>query len=236
MVLRARVLGRLEIEVDGATVRPRPSLRPWALFGALAIAPGTVSRSELATRFWPDVYDTTARANLRSALWSLRRELGDWLTADDDRIGLREGPGVWVDVREFDRAVAAGRCATALELARGELLDGLDDDWALLARDRHRARVVAVLERLATAADAAGRVDEAIALTERQVAQDPLAEDVCRRLIVRLAAAGNRAAAIRAYRAHSRRLHHQLGIAPSAATRALVDRLGADATDRPGRA
>lgn len=217
----------MEVEVDGATVRPRASLRPWALFGALAIAPGTLSRSELATRFWPDVYDTTARADLRSALWSLRRALGDWLVTDEDRIGLRDGPGVWVDVREFDRDVDAGRDAQALELARGELLDGLDDDWAILARERHRARVVEALERLAAAAEAAGRIDEAIALTERQVTRDPLAEDVCRRLLARLAAAGNRAAAIRAYRSHSQRLHHQLGIAPSTATRALVERLGA---------
>jgi DNA-binding SARP family transcriptional activator len=230
-VLRARVLGRMEVEVDGTTVRPRPSLRPWALFGALAIEPGSVSRSELATRFWPEVYDTTARANLRSALWALRRELGEWLVADEDRIGLREGPDVWVDVRAFDRAVTAGDDGAALELDRGALLDGLDDDWALLARERHRGRVVAALERLAVRAEAAGRIDEAIALTERQVTHDPLAEDVCRRLIARLASAGNRAAAIRAYRAHSRRLHHQLGIAPSAATRVLVDRLGGDPVD-----
>lgn len=216
----------MEVEVDGTTVRPRASLRPWALFGALAIVPGTLSRSELATRFWPDVYDTTARADLRSALWSLRRDLGDWLVTDEDRIGLRGAPGVWVDVREFDRDVDAGRDAQALELARGELLDGIDDDWAILARERHRARVVDTLERLAAAAESAGRTDEAIALTQRQVSRDPLAEDVCRRLIERLAASGNRAAAIRAYRTHSRRLHHQLGIAPSPATRTLVERLG----------
>lgn len=227
-MLRARVLGRIEVEVDGTTVRPRASLRPWALFGALAITPGTHSRSELATRFWPEVYDTTARANLRSALWALRRDLGDWLVTDEDRVGLRDGPGVWVDVREFDRAVESGRDAQALELARGELLDGLDDDWALLARERHRARVVDVLERLAAAAEAAGRIDEAIALTQREVTRDPLAEDVCRRLITRLAASGNRAAAIGAYRSHSQRLHHQLGIAPSAATRTLVARIGAE--------
>lgn len=232
-MLRARVLGRMEVEVDGTTVRPRASLRPWALFGALAIVPGTLSRSELATRFWPEVFDTTARANLRSALWSLRRELGDWLTTDDDRIGLRDGPGVWVDAREFDRAVDAGRYAEALELPRGELLDGLDDDWAIFARERHRTRVVDALERLAADAEAAGRIDEAITLTERQVSRDPLAEDVCRRLIARLAAADNRAAAVRAYRAHSQRLHHQLGIAPSAATRALVDRLGDAPDDKP---
>ncbi len=234
-MLRARVLGRIEVDVDGTTLRPRASLRPWALFGALAIAPGTVSRSELASRFWPEVYDTTARANLRSALWSLRRELGEWVTTDDDRVGLRDGPELWVDAREFDRAVAAGELERAQELARGRLLDGLDDDWAILARERHRARVVEVLERLATAAERQHRLGSAIELTQRQVEWDPLAEDVGRRLIGRLAAAGDRASAIRAYREHSQRLHHQLGIAPSAATRELVARLGSEASDRgPG--
>lgn len=224
-MLRAHVLGRLEVEVDGTTVRSRASLRPWALFGCLAITPGTVSRSELAARFWPESFDTTGRASLRSALWALRRELGDWLITDEDRIGLRDGPAVWIDLREFDRAARDGAPQRAAELARGDLLEGLDDDWAILAREHHRERVLDVLETLAAAADGRGETRQAIALTHRQVERDPIDEDVCRRLLVRLAAAGDRAAALRAYDAHRHRLQHELGVAPSSATLELVERM-----------
>ena len=44
----------------------------------------------------------------------------------------------------------------ALELCRGELLEGIEDDWALSARERHRDRVLELLEELAQAAEGAG--------------------------------------------------------------------------------
>ena len=64
---------------------------------------------------------------------------------------------MWVDVREFER-LAGGDPAAALELCRGELLEGLEDDWALSARDRHRERVIELLERLAQAAEERGEL------------------------------------------------------------------------------
>ena len=87
--------------------------------------------------------DQSARASLRSALWALRRQLGDCLLVERDRVGLREQQ-LWVDVREFEQL--AGRAPErALELCRGELLEGLEDEWALHARERHRERVIELL-------------------------------------------------------------------------------------------
>ena len=95
-------------------------------------------------------------------------------------------------MREFDR-LAAGDPAAALELCRGDLLEGLEDEWALSARDRHRERVIELLEELACAAEERDDVREAIELTRRQVECDPFDEDAHRRLITRLDAAGDRA-------------------------------------------
>jgi DNA-binding SARP family transcriptional activator len=72
-VLRVRLLGALEVELDGAVIVSPPSQRPWAVFAYLALSAQPVSRAELASRFWPDVLDQSARASLRSALWALRR-------------------------------------------------------------------------------------------------------------------------------------------------------------------
>jgi DNA-binding SARP family transcriptional activator/tetratricopeptide (TPR) repeat protein len=223
-VLRARLLGALQVEVNGAVIDSPASQRPWAVFAYLALAPRPVPRAELAATFWPDVLDQSARASLRSALWVLRRRLGDALAVDGERAGLRDEPDVWVDVREFGR-LAAGDPAAALDLCRGDLLEGLEDDWAVSARDRHRQRVIELLEELACAAEERGGVRDALELTRRQVECDRFDEDAHRRLITRLDAAGDRAGAMRAYRALAERLRRELGVAPSAKTRELVERL-----------
>jgi DNA-binding SARP family transcriptional activator len=77
-------------------------------------------------------------------------------------------------------------------------------------------RVSEALARAADAAEAAGDLGAAIARTRRRIAVDPLAEDAHRALIRRLAATGDRAAALAAY-AHLRELlRRELAIEPSA--------------------
>ncbi len=78
---------------------------------------------------------------------------------------------------------------------------------------------------LESAAAAAADPAEAVRLTRAEVALDPLAEAPNRRLIERLAATGDRAAALSAGRQFAERLRAQLGIAPSRETRALLDDL-----------
>lgn len=219
-MLRVRLIGALEVELDGAVIDASASHRPWALFGYLALAGRPVTRAELAERFWPDVLDQSARASLRSALWALRRRLGDTLAVTADRVDLAHSDGVWIDVHAFARHAATAP-HQALELCRGELLEGVEDEWALLARARHREQEIALLERLAAAADADGDADTAIALTRRQEQRDPLDEAAARRLMQRLIAHGDRAGAVRAYRGLTDRLARELGVAPSAATRTL---------------
>ena len=220
-MLRVRLLGALEVELNGTVIDSPVSQRPWAVFAYVALAGRPVTRSELANRFWPDVLDQSARASLRSALWAIRRVLGEALSVDGERAALCES---WVDVKEFER-LAPGSPAEALELCRGELLEGLEDDWAALARDRHRERVIGLLEELAAVAEDRGELAEAIELTRRQVDRDPFDELVHRRLIERLTAAGDQAGAIRAYTALSERLRRELGVAVSAQTRELAERL-----------
>src|SRR3954447_3159203 len=149
-MLRVRLLGELQAEVDGAAVAQPASRRAWALLAWLALHPGEHARGAVAARFWPDVLDSSARASLRSALWELRRALADddALTAGRDRIALR----CETDLAEFDAHVAAGRLEAAVALHRGALLADLDDNWVLEARDEHAERLGSALARLAAAA------------------------------------------------------------------------------------
>src|SRR4051812_12600617 len=149
-MLRVRLLGDLQADVDGHPVTPPASRRAWSLLGWLALHPGEHPRGAVAARFWPDVLDASARASLRSAAWALRRALGtdDALTGGRDRIGLR----CTTDLADFDAHVAAGRLEQAVALHRGPLLADLGDDWVLDARDEHAERLGSALARLAAAA------------------------------------------------------------------------------------
>ena len=170
-MVRICVLGVLALEVDGQAV-PAPVGRPAeSLLGWLALHPGIHARSEVAGRLWPDVLESSARASLRNALSGIRRAIGPGadraLVATRDRVGLAGDPDVWVDARVFDALIAAGEHERALALPRGELLAGLDDEWVLVARDRHRERRAQALAALATAAESAGDLVEAIRYSPR---------------------------------------------------------------------
>jgi hypothetical protein len=87
---------------------------------------------------------------------------------------------------------------------------------------------------LAAEDEGRGDLDAAIERTRRLVALDPLSEEHARALIGRLAAAGDRAAAMAAFASHREQLRTELRMAPSAATRALADEIrGGVETDEP---
>jgi len=237
-MLRVRLLGEMTLEVDGGQLELPSSRRARSLLGVLASERRTHPRAQLAARFWPDVLDESARTSLRSALSALRRALGAeanrYLLCTRDTVAFAGPNHVWTDIGEFERLVAADRFAAALELARGELLEDLDDDWVYERRDEHRASVVALLERMAAAAEAAGDLAAAVALTRRQVVLDPLSEEAHRELISRLAASGDRSAALTTYRRLADRFASELGIVPSSVTRELIEQIrAAETTPQP---
>jgi DNA-binding SARP family transcriptional activator len=226
-MLRVRVLGELELDSDGAPLAPPAGRRARALLAYLALNPGPHPRATLAARFWPDVLDESARTSLRGALADVRRAVGDALVATRDGAGLAE---VWTDAAEFAALVAQGRDAEALVLCRGDLLAGLEDDWIVAARDEHRDAQGALLARLA---EGARDADAALAHARARTALDPLSEEAHRDLMTRLAAGGDRPAALAVYGRFAERLRSELRIAPSAATRALAESLRTSAPERP---
>ena len=231
-MLRVRVFGGLALESDGAALDPPASRRARELLGFLALHPGRHARAAVAARFWPDVLDASARASLRTTLHELRRALGPagvCLVADRDAVAL---DAAWVDARQVEALLAAGRAEEALALRDGELLAGLEEDWVLAERDTYRERLAARLGALADAAEAGGDGAAAVRLTREQVALDPYSEERGRALVRRLAAEGDRAAALAAHERLRERLRTGLGIAPSAETLVGGERGGAVALGR----
>jgi len=99
-------------------------------------------------------------------------------------------------------------------------------EWGDDEPEVHRQRLLEVLEVLARRAEEDGDLEAAAQWTQEQAMLDPLSEERHRALMVRLAAVGDRAAAIAAYERLRERLRSDLRVKPSAETRALVERLG----------
>ncbi|MBA3809668.1 MAG: transcriptional activator domain-containing protein, partial [Solirubrobacterales bacterium] len=219
-MLSIKLLGRMAVERDGEELTAPASRRAWSLLAYLALHPGPQPRNELAARFWPDVLDSSARASLRSAIWALRRTLEPFapqlLVAGREEVGLSAAEGeLRVDALAFVALLDEGRDSEAVELCDGELLSGFEEEWIDVVRETHRERLLGALERLAAGCELSGDLAGAIVSSRRQAAVDPFGEEVHRRLIARLAASGDRGAALLAYRTLSERLRRELAVAPS---------------------
>jgi len=228
-IVSVSVLGELALEVNGRPSSGIVSRRARSLLGWLAVHPGLHPRGRVAGVFWPDVLEKSARSSLRTTLATLKRELGEpasgIVTASRERVGIEPGPQVAIDLSAFEELVAGGELERAVELCRGDLLADLDDDWVNEPRERHRQRLLGVLGELAERAERSGDLEAALERTRAQVTLDPLSESAQRELVRRLAAAGDRSSALAAYEEYSERLRRELGMAPSAASRQLVEQV-----------
>jgi DNA-binding SARP family transcriptional activator len=132
---------------------------------------------------------------------------------------------MWLDVEQFERALAGGQFEEAVQLYAGELLEGRYDEWLTDERERLAGLYADALERLARRHELDRRWPEAIRSAERLVAHDPLREESHRLLIQLCRASGDRARAVRAYHACAATLERELGITPSPGTRAVYESL-----------
>lgn len=237
--LRIRLLGDLELRRDGDSLPPPDSARAASLLAYLLLhRDAPQSRQRLAFLLWPDSTEAQARTNLRHLLHLLRRALPDpdhLLDVTPRTLQWRTGTPVWLDVAVFeqalanaereegDRALAALR--DAIDLYRGDLLLGCDDEWLLDERERLRQRYLDALGQIAGFLEARGDAAEAIPYAERLLRHEPLREETYRLLMRLHDARGDRARALRVYHTCVATLERELGVGPSAPTREAYEAL-----------
>jgi DNA-binding SARP family transcriptional activator/tetratricopeptide (TPR) repeat protein len=243
--LEIRVLGPLEVRVDGAplVVDTRKAL---AILALLAVDRRPFARDELTALLWPESDDESARGALRRTLSVLRTALGNrWLQVDRAAVSLDLGGG-WFDLEALEVASASVDVATlraAATIARGPFMAGFSlrdspefDDWRATRAAAVERSVADFLDRLAAAEEAGGGQAEALVAASRRVELDPLDEPAQRRLIGLLARMGDRAGAIRQYRACVAVLERELGVTPLAETTELYEAIrGARVETPPAR-
>jgi DNA-binding SARP family transcriptional activator/pimeloyl-ACP methyl ester carboxylesterase len=202
-----------------------------ALLIYLAEAKGAVARDVIATLLWPESPSETARARLRRLLHRIELTLGQQVF-ETDRTSVRWSPAValQVDSHLFEGACDRGAFEDACLRYRGDFLAGFSladcpefGDWAFFRREALRGRLMHGLERLVQDKNATGEHFAATAHAGRLVELDPLSEVYGRHLIRSLLLAGDRSSAERHHAALTQRLRDELGVAPEAATEALMD-------------
>lgn len=234
--MEIRLLGPLEIWSAGQPVHLRGA-RLRAVLAALALHNGRlVPVDRLVDVVWGDDAPATARGQVHTSVWKLRRLLGEAIETRPPGYVLRVEQRA-VDVEVFEERLAAGRAAAAagrFDQAAGELRAALSlwrgaalADVPALAGEARRLeerRLVALESRveadLALDADA-DLVGELTALT----AEFPLSERLHGQLMTVLDRAGRGADALDVYRRLRDRLVSELGLEPMPALRELQQRV-----------
>lgn len=241
-MIRLRVLGEVEVLGPDGTALEAVVRQPkrLALFLYLLLTERRFHRRDsLLALFWPDHDDQHARAALRRSLHFLRTHLGDRvLETRGDEVAV-SADAAWCDAAAFGEALRAGRHADALALYRGDLLEGVYIEsspdvgrWIDDARGRHRRDAVRASIVLADHAEKAGEADAAVEWSSRAAELSEDEEGITIHL-QRLGRLRRGTEARAAYRRYAERLAAMLELEPSAALRALADRVGSGPYQRP---
>jgi len=252
--IRVEVLGAMQITAFGQPVATGIRSRAKALLAWYLCRPEGASAEQAVDALWPDTPPEAVLRQFWRALGDLRAglrgpggETPEVLEKSGER--YRPAPGeIACDLWELQAALGAAARAEddeaarqalcrAVEVYRGDLLDGMEDPWVEPVRqDLHRRALDAHL-RLAELEEAASRPDAAVATLEQAIELDGYAEEPYRRLMTLQAARGRLDAVGSTWRQLNRRLAElDLDVEPASARlyRTLTAGQEADAP-RPAR-
>jgi DNA-binding SARP family transcriptional activator len=213
----------------------------------------------LADRLWKNFATTQSKGYLRKALWQLQTTLdmqADGLSDDVLLVGsgwvqINPQAELYSDVAAFERAFLRARgtrgkdldmrCASvlqaAIDLYRGDLLEGWYQDWCLFERERLRHMYFAMLDKLMEYCEVYHDFESGLLYGSRVLHYDRARERTHRRLMRLCCLAGDRTEALRQYQRCVTALDEELGVEPSRRTVKLYQQIRADqlgcATPRP---
>lgn len=233
-MLQLRTLGSLSIGSDDGPLGPAAAQRKaLALLGLLApVSDRGLSRDKILAYLWAEIPADRGGHRLTQLLYSLRRDLH----AEDLFLGstdLRLNPAVVTcDVAEFLSALSANQLERAAAIYRGPFLDGFFltdapefERWVEDQRRELARRYAEVVRALAGAATERGDCAGAVGWWRQLTQTDPLDAGTVVSCMEALAAAGDRAGALRFARTHQDRLRDEFDAEPDSAVVAAVVRL-----------
>lgn len=218
-----------------------------ALLAYLLLQPHLVPREVLLDVFWVDHSPDRARSSLTTALWRLRQLLepddvrpGTYLiTRNTGEVGFNWGSGHWLDTEWFEQRIYPllrkpiadlsdddlKEIEGVLTLYRGDLLEGMYEDWALRERERFRSLHLNCLTRLMECYAGRKNFEQSIAMALEILRRDPVREEIHRALMRLYLDNGQRTLAIRQYLQCRDFLDHELEVPPLEETQLLYQQI-----------
>ncbi len=239
-----RLFGKFSVHLGDRELLVHTSGKAKEILGYLAVNRRTpVPRESLAGILSGESPVERSKKNLRQALWHLRGDLSAEGGTDAARIlridahwvELDLSGGVWIDVEEFERAAwnlsdSDGDAARprdvkllrhAVQLYRGELLQGWYHEWCQIERERLRQIYLETIDELLLTSEAGRNVEAGVAYATLALRSDPARECTHRSLMRLYCLAGDRASALHQYARCVEVLRDELGVGPDDETRAL---------------
>jgi DNA-binding SARP family transcriptional activator len=204
-------------------------------------------RLQLASTLWEDVPVGRAKGYLRKALWQLQRQLQaacdvehmELLLVEPDWIQVNEACDLQLDVMCFEQAFErsqgtagrdldgdqASRLQAAVELYKGDLLEGWYQEWCLYERQRLQRMYIIMLDKLLDYCEANEAYESALIYGMRILKLDQARERTHRCLMRIYYASGDRTEALRQYDRCLAILKKELDVGPSEQTVALYHQI-----------
>jgi DNA-binding SARP family transcriptional activator len=212
-------------------------------------------RETLASLLWCDCSTAQSKKRLRQALWQLQSALDACVKCLDEPILLAEFDWVqinpdldlWLDVTVFEQAYALVRevpgkkldtqrmekLQAAVDLYRGDLLEGWYQDWCLYERERLQNICLLMLDKLMGYCEAYGHYETGLAYGTRLLHCDPAHERTYQRMMRLHYLAGDRTAALRQYERCVNALDEELSVSPTEYTVTLHKQIQAGRLGKP---
>jgi len=222
-MLTLELLGTLSLhdETRAVPVAARQK-RPLGLLAILGLGgkPG-LSRDRIEAYLWPESSGARAQHALDQTVYAIRHALRSDFILSTGR-ELRLDPDlVRVDVWEFEKAIRAGQWTVAVDHYKGPLLDGCHfadshelESWIDTNRSRLRLEYQKAIEVLANSSAEAGDHSQSVTWWRKLANSDPLSAGATKQLMLALAAAGDRAGAVKHARLYQELVRQELEMEP----------------------
>src|SRR3989441_7824028 len=234
-MLILELLGTLSLRNEtGSIPLAAQQKRPLGLLAILGLAGRQgLSRDRIEAYLWPESSGARAQHALDQTVYAIRHALGSDVILATGR-ELRLDPDlVRVDVWEFEQAIRAGQWDAAVGHYKGPLLDGFHfadshelESWIDTNRSRLRLEYQKAIEFLANLAAEASDHSQTVMWLRRLANSDPLSAGATKKLMLALAAAGDRAGAVKHARLYQELVRQELEMEPDSEIADLAAALG----------
>jgi DNA-binding SARP family transcriptional activator/Tfp pilus assembly protein PilF len=204
------------------------------------------SKDTIIDTFWGETDIEVIEKNFHPTVSHIRKALNTNQPLKQNFVLYRDGDyqlnselSYLIDIEEFDRLVSQGENARrarkfdecvqayeqAVELYRGEFIQGSYEPWVDEQRTYYRERYLDLLEALAGVAQKGGEWGRSLQLAQRILHEDPFREDIHCLIMKAHVNLGNRGAAKEQYETLRRLLETELGVEPGPETRKVFQEL-----------